>query len=77
MSESLEPDPRRAVPVKKGRRRRTPETKRYVESGLTPVLAPGPFGIKIFQQIQVRPGNPVRAMLAQRLSDAAEILAKE
>jgi DNA ligase-1 len=28
------------------------------------------------EQIHVRPGNPVRAMLAQRLSDAAEILAK-
>jgi DNA ligase-1 len=28
------------------------------------------------EQIHVRPGSPVRAMLAQRLSDAAEILAK-
>jgi DNA ligase 1 len=28
------------------------------------------------EQIRVRPGNPVRAMLAQRLSDPAEILAK-
>ena len=28
------------------------------------------------RQLQVRPGNPVRVMLAQRLSDAAEILAK-
>jgi DNA ligase 1 len=28
------------------------------------------------EQLQVRPGNPVRAMLAQRMSDAAAILAK-
>ena len=33
-------------------------------------------GVAAVEQIQVRPGNPVRAMLAQRLSDAAEILAK-
>jgi DNA ligase 1 len=33
-------------------------------------------GLAAVEQIQVRPGNPVRAMLAQRLSDAAEILAK-
>ena len=33
-------------------------------------------GLAAAGQIQVRPGNPVRAMLAQRLSDAAEILAK-
>ncbi len=33
-------------------------------------------GMAAVEQIQVRPGNPVRAMLAQRLSDAAEILAK-
>jgi DNA ligase 1 len=38
------------------------------------VLAGG--GVAAVEQIQVRPGNPVRAMLAQRLSDAAEILAK-
>jgi DNA ligase 1 len=33
-------------------------------------------GLAAVEQIQVRPGNPVRVMLAQRLSDAAEILAK-
>ena len=33
-------------------------------------------GLAAAEQIQVRPGNPVRAMLAQRLADAAEILAK-
>jgi DNA ligase-1 len=33
-------------------------------------------GVAAVGQLQVRPGNPVRAMLAQRLSDAAEILAK-
>jgi DNA ligase 1 len=33
-------------------------------------------GVAAVEQIQVRPGNPVRAMLAQRLSDAGEILAK-
>jgi DNA ligase-1 len=33
-------------------------------------------GMAAVEQIQVRPGNPVRAMLAQRLSDATEILAK-
>jgi len=33
-------------------------------------------GLAAAEQIQVRPGNPVRAMLAQRLSDAEEILAK-
>ncbi|MGP0024306.1 MAG: ATP-dependent DNA ligase [Streptosporangiaceae bacterium] len=33
-------------------------------------------GLNAVEQIHVRPGNPVRAMLAQRLSDAAEILAK-
>jgi DNA ligase 1 len=33
-------------------------------------------GLAAVEQIQVRPGNPVRAMLAQRLSEAAEILAK-
>src|SRR5712691_1150594 len=33
-------------------------------------------GVAAVEQIQVRPSNPVRAMLAQRLSDAAEILAK-
>ena len=33
-------------------------------------------GIEAVEQIQVRPGNPVRAMLAQRLSDAEQILAK-
>jgi DNA ligase-1 len=33
-------------------------------------------GLAAVAEIQVRPGNPVRAMLAQRLSDAAEILAK-
>ena len=33
-------------------------------------------GLAAVEQIQVRPGNPVRAMLAQRLADAAEILAK-
>ena len=33
-------------------------------------------GLVAVEQIQVRPGNPVRAMLAQRLSDASEILAK-
>ncbi len=33
-------------------------------------------GLAAVEQIQVRPGNPVRAMLAQRLSDAGEILAK-
>ena len=33
-------------------------------------------GLAAVEQIRVRPGNPVRAMLAQRLSDAAEILAK-
>ncbi|MGH3152597.1 MAG: ATP-dependent DNA ligase, partial [Streptosporangiaceae bacterium] len=33
-------------------------------------------GLAAVEQLQVRPGNPVRAMLAQRLSDAAEILAK-
>jgi DNA ligase-1 len=33
-------------------------------------------GLAAVEEIQVRPGNPVRAMLAQRLSDTAEILAK-
>jgi DNA ligase-1 len=33
-------------------------------------------GVAAVEQLQVRPGNPVRAMLAQRLSDASEILAK-
>jgi DNA ligase-1 len=33
-------------------------------------------GVAAVEQIHVRPGNPVRVMLAQRLSDAAEILAK-
>jgi DNA ligase-1 len=33
-------------------------------------------GLAAVEQIQVRPGHPVRAMLAQRMSDAAEILAK-
>ena len=33
-------------------------------------------GLNAVEQIQVRPGSPVRAMLAQRLSDAPEILAK-
>ena len=33
-------------------------------------------GLAAVEQIQVHPGNPVRAMLAQRLSDAEEILAK-
>jgi DNA ligase 1 len=33
-------------------------------------------GLVAVEQLQVRPGNPVRAMLAQRLSDPAEILAK-
>ena len=33
-------------------------------------------GLAGVEQIQVRPGNPVRVMLAQRLADAAEILAK-
>jgi DNA ligase 1 len=33
-------------------------------------------GLAAVGQLQVRPGNPVRPMLAQRLSDAAEILAK-
>ena len=33
-------------------------------------------GVAAVEAIEVRPGNPVRAMLAQRLSDAAQILAK-
>jgi DNA ligase-1 len=33
-------------------------------------------GLAAVEQLRVRPGNPVRAMLAQRLSDAAEILTK-
>ncbi len=33
-------------------------------------------GVAAVEQIRVQPGNPVRAMLAQRLSDATEILAK-
>ncbi len=33
-------------------------------------------GLNAVEQIHVRPGSPVRAMLAQRLSGAAEILAK-
>src|SRR5215470_13187245 len=33
-------------------------------------------GIEAVEQIRVSPGNPVRAMLAQRLSDAEQILAK-
>jgi DNA ligase-1 len=33
-------------------------------------------GVAAVEAIKVRPGNPVRAMLAQRLSDGAEILAK-
>ena len=33
-------------------------------------------GLSAVQELHVRPGNPVRAMLAQRLSDASEILAK-
>jgi DNA ligase-1 len=33
-------------------------------------------GLSAVEQLPVRPGNPVRVMLAQRLSDAGEILAK-
>ena len=33
-------------------------------------------GVAAVEQMRVRPGSPVRAMLAQRLSDPAEILAK-
>jgi DNA ligase 1 len=33
-------------------------------------------GLSAVEQLQVQPGNPVRVMLAQRLSDGAEILAK-
>jgi DNA ligase 1 len=33
-------------------------------------------GLTAVEQLQVRPGSPVRAMLAQRLSDPVEILAK-
>jgi DNA ligase-1 len=33
-------------------------------------------GLAAVEELQVRPGSPVRAMLAQRLSDATEILAK-
>jgi DNA ligase 1 len=33
-------------------------------------------GLTAVKELRVRPGNPVRAMLAQRLSDADEILAK-
>jgi DNA ligase-1 len=33
-------------------------------------------GVAAVEELRVRPGNPVRAMLAQRLSEAAEILAK-
>ena len=33
-------------------------------------------GLAAVEQLQVQPGNPVRVMLAQRLSEAAEILAK-
>jgi DNA ligase 1 len=33
-------------------------------------------GLAAVEQIQVRPGNPVRPMLAQRLSSTAEVLAK-
>ena len=33
-------------------------------------------GVAAVEQMQVRPGSPVRAMLAQRLSEPAEILAK-
>jgi DNA ligase 1 len=33
-------------------------------------------GLAAVEQIRVHPGNPVRAMLAQRLADATEILAK-
>jgi DNA ligase 1 len=33
-------------------------------------------GVETVEQIRVRPGNPVRAMLAQRLSDAGQILDK-
>jgi DNA ligase-1 len=33
-------------------------------------------GLAAVENVQVRPGNPVRVMLAQRLSDAGEILAR-
>jgi DNA ligase 1 len=33
-------------------------------------------GLAAVEQLQVQPGNPVRVMLAQRLADAGEILAK-
>jgi len=33
-------------------------------------------GLAAVEQLQVRPGNPVRVMLAQRLSDSEQILAK-
>jgi len=33
-------------------------------------------GLPAVEELRVRPGNPVRVMLAQRLADAAEILAK-
>jgi DNA ligase-1 len=42
--------------------------------GVAAALASG--GVAAVERIQVHPGNPVRVMLAQRLSDATEILAK-
>ena len=33
-------------------------------------------GLAAVEQLQVQPGNPVRVMLAQRLADAGEILAR-
>ena len=33
-------------------------------------------GLAAVEQLRVQPGNPVRVMLAQRLADAAEILAR-
>src|SRR6266566_4149480 len=52
----------------------TPLEARYLLGLVAATLVKG--GLAAVEQLQVRPGNPVRPMLAQRLSSAAEILAK-
>ena len=46
----------------------------YCDPGQAAALAAG--GLSAVEQSHVRPGNPVRTMLAQRLSDATEIPGK-
>src|SRR6266487_4518598 len=52
----------------------TPLEARYLLGLVASTLVEG--GLEAVEAMHVRPGNPVRAMLAQRLSSAQEILAK-